>query len=102
MTEGSFTTEDVSNIALKAGNCLRKGLIEEKPVAGIIRITSRLLSGLRKELRGEVWDAEQRESDIAKLREADRMLSRLLAPHGHGAPNVEATVIKFPTKPGRK
>lgn len=89
-----MTTDDIVTITWKAGDCLRQGLIDEKTANKTMRVARRLLSGLGKELRGEVWDAELKASDIAELREADRVLSRLLAGDGQ--------VLQFPSKGGQK
>jgi hypothetical protein len=85
-----LTTDDVRTITWKAGDCLRQGLVDERTANKTMRVARRLLSGLRKELRGEVWDAELKASDIAELLEADRLLSRLLAGDGQ--------VVQFPSK----
>jgi hypothetical protein len=83
MTAASFSTEDIQRITSKAAECFRKGLVDDKQSEEIIRSCRRLLRNARKNLRGVGGsDTDAAASDIANLREADRMLSALLMPRG--------------------
>jgi len=99
MTVDSFTTEDIGNISMKAARCLAEGVIDQKTCNKIHSAARRLLGALKKSLRDPgSADSVRFASDIAELREADRMLSGLLSTGRATPPAIEPKVLMFPAK----